>query len=234
MSRSPFISFYYSFDEVCPSPDELSSFLQLDKLDEGHPALEFIDLILPELLAIKKITGGFSIFDVEELNVKAGQIKLGGATLQLERQVAGYLKGSVSAALFLCTAGEEFTRLSDHYTARGDLMEAYLVDAIGSLTAEKAMDRVMHELETMQHHRSMHISNRYSPGYCHWPLTDQQTLFQLVGTHNTGITLTPSSLMIPRKSVSGIIGIGPHLQQQPYGCSTCNSRDCIYRRIIQS
>lgn len=232
MSRLPFISFYYSFDEVCPTPDELNSFLQLDRLDEGHPALEFIDRVLPELLAVKKIIGGFSLFDVDELDVKNGILKLDGVDLQLGRQVAGYLKGATRAALFLCTAGEEFSVLSDRHTAQGDLMEAYLVDAIGSLTAEKAMDLVMHELETQQENHAMCISNRYNPGYCHWSLTDQQTLFQLIGTHTTGITLTPSSLMLPRKSVSGIIGIGPHLQKRPYGCSTCNSPDCIYRRLL--
>jgi hypothetical protein len=46
-----------------------------------------------------------------------------------------------------------------------------------------------------------------------------------------GIKLTPSALMDPVKSISGIIGIGKDVKNNPYICRLCNQNDCVYRSI---
>ena len=73
------------------------------------------------------------------------------------------------------------------------------------------------------------ITNRYSPGYCNWPVSDQQILFLLLPEKFCGVTLTGSSLMIPIKSVSGVIGIGASVKMKEYTCDTCGMKDCTYR-----
>lgn len=39
-----------------------------------------------------------------------------------------------------------------------------------------------------------------------------------------------SCLMTPIKSVSGIIGLGPEIRKQAYGCKMCGRRDCYKNR----
>jgi hypothetical protein len=75
------------------------------------------------------------------------------------------------------------------------------------------------------------ITNRYSPGYCGWDVTEQHKLFQLIPENYCGIKLTPSALMDPVKSISGIIGIGENVKNNPYTCRLCNQNDCVYRGI---
>jgi hypothetical protein len=76
----------------------------------------------------------------------------------------------------------------------------------------------------------MKITNRYSPGYCDWNVGEQHKLFSFFPDNYCGIRLTPSALMDPVKSVSGIIGIGENVKRNDYTCRVCDMKDCIYRR----
>ena len=47
-----------------------------------------------------------------------------------------------------------------------------------------------------------------------------------------GVRLTDSSLMVPIKSVSGIIGIGEKVRKLDYTCGLCDSKKCFKRLNI--
>jgi hypothetical protein len=64
------------------------------------------------------------------------------------------------------------------------------------------------------------------------PLTEQWNLFGLVNTQEIGVSLTSSGIMVPRKSVSMVIGIGPQMATwtQVEVCARCSLRKtCPYR-----
>ncbi|MRR23192.1 hypothetical protein EG830_09460 [bacterium] len=111
----------------------------------------------------------------------------------------------------------------------GDLLRGYVYDVIGSEVAENAADRMQEELKATSELRGMKITNRFSPGYCGWDVSDQHKLFSFFSNNYCGITLTDSALMNPVKSVSGIIGIGKKLRFRVYPCKRCSDRNCIYR-----
>ena len=227
-----FQPFHFTFAEVAPTIAEVLDFVRSTDLEEEHPAVIFIRDMLDELNFDTGITGGYKVIDVGNLNVKEGIMQVGNTTFNLGRQVCGYVKESTQAALFLCTAGEDFTRMTNALNEQGDIMEAYLLDAIGSLTVENAIDKIQQHLRLSFIPHKLKISNRYSPGYCNWPLTDQKALFKLIGENPTGITLSDSCLMTPRKSVSGIIGIGKSLKHHEYGCKICSNTTCMYRKVL--
>ncbi len=229
---TPFQSYHFTFTEVAPTIAEVLDFLQSSDLEEEHPAVVFIRDILDELNFNTGITGGYVIKELENLNVKTGKIGIENTELNLGRQICGYIKESTQIALFLCTAGEDFTRMTNALNEQGDMMEAYILDTIGSLTVERAMDKIQKDLLQSLFSEHLKISNRYSPGYCNWPLTDQDTLFDLIGQNPTGIMLNDSCLMTPRKSISGIIGLGKNLKHHEYGCKICTNNTCIYRKIL--
>jgi hypothetical protein len=232
LSMADFVTYRFPFIEVAPTFDEILDFLRSADLEEEHPAIIFTRDILNNLKFDEEIIGGYCVFDVEELDVKKGILKINETELYLGRQVCGYIKGATQVALFICTAGDGFTRLTNKLNEQGDIMEAYILDAIGSLTVEKAMDKIQKLLKDVSGKSGLKVSNRYSPGYCNWPLSDQKALFQLIGENPTGIFLSDSCLMIPRKSISGIVGIGKNLRHHQYGCAICNNTTCIYRKIL--
>ena len=79
--------------------------------------------------------------------------------------------------------------------------------------------------------RGLGATRRFSPGYCGWSVAEQQELFSFLPDAFCGVTLTPSSLMIPVKTVSGIVGLGPGVVRSAYHCHVCDDDRCYHRRI---
>lgn len=227
-----FHTYRFPYGEVLPSLDELARYLRMD--DTEHPAYLYMQQRLEELISSDlEAVGGYAIGAIEALDIASGRLTVEGVAFEVGSQVCGYLKGADEAAFFLCTAGALFSDEAHALNESGDFMEAYIIDAIGSLSVERAMDRIHKALETEQAERGLKITNRYSPGYCNWPLKDQRPLFDFVGENPTGIVLSESCLMHPIKSVSGVIGIGEKARRRAYGCVICKNTTCIYRRLVQ-
>ena len=231
MADNSFRSYAYPLREVLPSMEELARYLHA--ADTGHPVYESMQRRLAQLRDDHRLmaTGGYRLLTAAT-DLQHGVVTAGDAALETGVQVCGYMRGAEQVALFVCTAGEVFTEVSHALNAEGDFLEAYVVDAIGSLSVERAMDLIQSELESEQAARGRRITNRYSPGYCNWPLAGQQALFGAIGEHGTGVTLSATCLMSPIKSVSGIIGVGSDVRRREYGCAVCNNKTCIYRKII--
>lgn len=139
------------------------------------------------------------------------------------------LRDSEAYALFVCTAGVQFEHWQQQLKKQGDLVRVFIADALGSVIAEKTAD-------VMEEHLQMSIdklqwlhTNRFSPGYCGWHVREQQLLFPLFDGQTCGVTLTDSSLMVPIKSVSGIIGLGKKVRRLDYTCGLCSFKRCYKR-----
>jgi len=58
----------------------------------------------------------------------------------------------------------------------------------------------------------------------------QKQIFTLLDTEKIGLKLTSSSLMIPRKSVSMVVGLGPEVMKGAGTCAYCGLREtCRYQ-----
>ena len=140
------------------------------------------------------------------------------------------LRGSEAYALFMCTAGEEFETFQKRLKTEGDMVRVFIADALGSVIAEKCADEMENSLQLSIDKLGWKHTNRFSPGYCGWHVSEQQKLFPLFDGHTCGITLTESSLMVPIKSVSGIIGLGREVRRLDYTCGLCDFKHCYKRQ----
>lgn len=194
---------------------------------------QLIDEILPEVPLRLSIQCGFRILPLGLVSLTNEGVRCGDIQILTGPIIANQLKKLKTIALFVSTAGPLLEQWSHQLMAEGDMMKGYLVDAIGSEVADRASEWLEKRIaEHVAPHRWA-MTNRYSPGYCDWPVTDQQKLFSFFPPQFCGITLTPSSLMIPIKSLSGIIGLGPDVQRGAYQCSICDLADC-FRRMDES
>lgn len=142
------------------------------------------------------------LFSIEWGN---GSPSLAGTTLTLPgRDIANHLQTSNRCLLMAVTLGiqieRELIRLS-HNPA-----QAVYFDAACSLLIEAAADAAEAVwLGEIEHTETVY---RYSPGYGDLPLSIQPQMLSLLDAHRTlGLTLTDSGLMIPRKSISALVGI---------------------------
>ena len=140
------------------------------------------------------------------------------------------LKGSEAYVLFICTCGQEYEAYQQRLKTENDLVRVYIADALGSVIAEKCADEMEKNLQESIEKLGWHHTNRFSPGYCGWHVSQQQKLFPLFEGETCGVRLTESSLMLPIKSVSGIIGIGKDVRRLDYTCGLCQFEKCYKRK----
>ncbi len=152
-----------------------------------------------------------------------------GVTFDTGKVVTGFLFKSTKVLLFAATIGPDVEQWSKKQMQQGNTLEGYIADLIGSELAESTIEHFHNCAQKTLIDCGLKVTNRFSPGYCNWPVSNQHKLFSLLGEHSCGIQLTDSSLMLPVKSVSGVFGIGPNVIRAPYKCNICTDTKCILR-----
>lgn len=172
----------------------------------------------------------FSIFETPGFDNKKGELYLNNLTFSLGKQVAAFLSKSSRIVIFTATCGDGIEKFSKSLVKQGHMLEGLIVDIVGSELAEELAEYLYKSIEHHAGKENLKITNRYSPGYCNWPVEDQQYLFSLIKDNHCGIELTKSSLMLPIKSISGMIGLGMAVKKLAYKCQLCADKNCIMRR----
>jgi len=158
------------------------------------------------------------------------QIKIGETVFDTARTITILLKGSSHIAIFAASVGHEFQEWIDEEKKEGDILRMFVLDSLGSEIVESIGDLMELSInEELKNSKDKH-TNRFSPGYCYWNVSQQQKLFSFLPENVCGITLHESSLMTPIKSISGFVGIGEHVKTKKYGCAICNNKNCYLRK----
>ncbi len=220
----------YAFDlaDLELEPAYIERVMHHDPGDPSGPWSELVREVLGEVEGRCDIRGGWTIVDDPVFDESDRTLHVGGVAFHLEKIVFGQIRKAERVAFFLCTAGPvgEWSR---ELMAAGDTLKGYVVDVVGSEIVEFAVDRIHHDLGIRMEGEGLRITNRFSPGYCNWSVREQEGLFRWFPEKYAGIRLSESSLMHPTKSVSGVIGIGSRVKQNPYLCNVCSEEMCIYR-----
>jgi len=226
----PFFSpeYHVSSKEITIKHENVFRAMQVPFNQEDEYTKTLISEYTTIALEICDPRAGYAIFEKPEFR-NANQMKLEGFEFHLDKMVTASLKKSSHMALFVATAGRKLEELSSKLIKEGHLLEGVIVDILGSEIAEETTRNIHQVIKTEMESRYLNVTNRYSPGYCNWPVSDQHQLFSLLGKNNCGVELTESSLMLPVKSVSGIVGVGAQVKFQEYFCDKCRLGACIYR-----
>ncbi len=221
----------FKFSDLSINPKEIAllfgyyedSFSELFE-SSIHLAMSFADK-LPD------IKGAYCIIDNLQINQRNFRIQADGRQFDVGKAVCKELKGAERAVFYVCTAGKTISEESSRLLYGEDPILGYILDTLGSMITEAACDLLQSFLKKELESTNDQLTNRYSPGYCQWPIADQHKLFSFFPENVCEISLSDSALMSPMKSVSGIIGIGEKVKFRKYVCILCSSKDCIYRKI---
>ena len=165
------------------------------------------------------------------LDTEKETLTVGNTVFSIGKTISRQLRGSKAFAFFAATAGREFETFQHTLQQKDDMVKVYIADSLGSIIAEKTADCMEKALAAYIEEKGWKHTNRYSPGYCGWHVSEQQKLFSLFPVASPcGIQLTDSSLMIPIKSVSGVIGVGSSVRKLEYTCGLCTYENCFRKR----
>lgn len=220
----------------------------VEKISVASPELEEIRKILKvasnsgrttHLIeeAIKKAKGLISpkgVYTLKKvLSIKDGRLYFAkGGGFKLSRQVSRGLYGSSRLVIFAVTIGDELEKEVTYLSKNGRSTEAACLDAVGSALCEEAQRALAGYILAKEASNGESLSLPFSPGYCGFDLIRQKRIFKLVDSSKIRLSLTEPSLMIPRKSISGLIGIGDFNSTPPNPCLECDA-PCNSRRLKQ-
>lgn len=133
----------------------------------------------------------------------------------------------------LVTIGSALEARVSELIVEGASTRALVLDAAGSAAAEEAADR----LGTLigggdVRDDARHVSCRISPGYGRWHISSQKMLFAALPHDAIGVSLLPTMLMSPRKSISFAMWLGADARPIAglSGCAVCQLEACRYRK----
>lgn len=161
-----------------------------------------------------------AVEEVDERTVRVGGVEIASALVREK-----LLQAPVAYA-YLLTCGQEVDEWSKTLT---DIVDVFYVDELKKLwlgCAEKTV-----QAEVLKRLAPDAKLSSLNPGSLpHWPIEGQRELFRILGdTEGTvGVRLSGSCLMLPSKSVSGIL-FQDHTGH--VNCALCPRANCPNRRV---
>lgn len=162
------------------------------------------------------------------LTAEGDTVHLEGLAPICSSSLAKNLQGCEKALLFAATIGSKADRQRMQTQVRSPA-RAVVLDAMGSAAIEALCNSLCDGWR--EAYAPLALRPRFSPGYGDLPLALQRELLQLLDApRQAGISLTEGLMMLPHKSVSAIVGIGPGGCDAPeHDCAACNKYNCVFR-----
>lgn len=171
------------------------------------------------------------VYRVFSLERTAEGFFLPGANITLTGKTAQImLASSAQVAVLACTLGVGFDTRLRALQVR-DMVKAVILDGCGSALVEQGCDAA--ETAIRERFPSLYLTDRFSPGYGDLPLSLQEPICAaLDAQRRLGVTVTPSLLLNPCKTVTAFIGLSEKPQRARIrGCAHCSMKDiCTLRK----
>ena len=189
---------YIGYKESSPDEDSLGLINELISLAE-------------KALSPRAIHGIFEIDD----NIICGS-----------KDISAHLKDAQNYILFAATLGAE-AEMQLNLFQKSDMQKAVIFDAVCDAYIERFCDEYCKNLAYQLKEKNLYINNRYSPGYGDFKIEKQKEIVAALQCSKLiGLTLTDSYTLLPRKSVTAVIGVFDRLPTgTSRGCSSCNMQN---------
>lgn len=173
------------------------------------------------------------ISEYHEIEEKEDCILIKHSNFMLKgNDIKKHLKGCKKVVLLAATLGTKVDRLIK-LKERISLEEAIILDASATTLIEEFCDFIEKEISVKAIEEGKSITFRYSPGYGDLPIETQKTFVNAISSYSKiGLSATENNILIPRKSVTAIIGICDEKRKvEKKSCLNCgNYEKCLYRR----
>lgn len=188
-----------------------------------------IDSAISDALIYAKPHGIFNIFEYDYINSK----------ITLKDKNIYFIGNSIKKHLYLCekiailavTIGEDIENEITNSSENENYAHALLLDAAATEAVEEAADLSEKIIEREARKEGFYLTSRFSPGYGDFPLTMQKEILELASGDKIGISLTSSLMLIPRKSITAIIGFKrENTIRNNHNCSNCNKLNCNFKK----
>lgn len=193
-----------------------------DALDR---ALDLLDpVVVYDWVEVRGVEG-------ETVRVRTGNAR-GETHLHLGPH-ANLMEAARTALVSVNSIGQRLDDAVSDLNRKGDALAAYLLDCVGVVALSKVSDAASRMAEAKAETEGWGVGDRLSPGsLAGWDTAGQFEICGLLPLKAASISLTGSGLILPFKSASGMIGLGPGFKNKTVGsvCRLCSLKENCWRR----
>jgi len=161
--------------------------------------------------------------------VLAGGVSIGGGP------VTTVVAGATDLIVAVCTIGPGVEDRAGELQRSNQMFQAMMLSDLGSWAVDALRRKLCQWLIDDSGLQGLRVSASLSPGESEWSVEDQSTIFSLIDTSPIGVSLNPSLVMSPIKSLSLIMGTGTQSMgvEGSSNCDFCTLRDRCNFRILR-
>lgn len=216
--------------DLAISKDEVLKYLGHKKQNIN----EDVDQIIEEAIRESKILiAPKYVFSEYKTILSDAYVGFEGTKLVLPgHDIMEHLRYAKTTVLMAVTVGGMIEKKISYYE-KTNLTKAIILDACATTSVEAICDCIEEEVREKAEKDNLTITFRYSPGYGDLPIDVQRDFVDtLNATKMIGLTVSEHNLLMPRKSVTAIIGIIPKdVETKKRNCEVCkNYKNCNFRR----
>lgn len=185
---------------------------------------------------IKEVQGYIKpkyIFEIYDIKKSKDKIELISSILTFRgKDIINHLKDSKKCVVMAVTLGNDIDTKIRYYE-KFNLTKALILDACATSAVENLCDKVQEDIKNKAKSINMGITFRYSPGYGDFSIDIQKDIISsLEANKKIGLSSTENYILIPRKSVTAVIGFQEEsIKSKPVTCELCNKYDsCEYKK----
>jgi hypothetical protein len=217
----------FKIEDIQPEREVVFKEFGIPKIDPVSKKIQ--SLYKNSLMLFQKNSEPLGIYS-EISKEKFEMILKGEGNNSVETPVKRIFPKADGLALFALTMGKEVSEKIETLFKENDFAMGSMLDCIASLAADKAVKKL--KISFSDNFPNTCVLS-YSPGYCGWHISGQKKLFEYLHPEKIEITLNDSFLMIPLKSVSGVLIAGKkniHKFKNDFDfCSLCRTKSCLER-----
>lgn len=211
--------------------NEVLRYLGYRNQDIDDELNNLIDLCITEIRETSKPLYTYKIFDLEK--TEEGISVLGTKLILKGKDIYNHLKDARKCAIMAATLGIGVDN-KIRITERTNMTKSVILDSCATEFIEKICDKAEEEISNLAKIKNFNTNFRYGPGYGDLPIEIQGDVISVLNANKSiGLTTTTSSVLIPRKSVTAIIGFLDEDAKisKIKNCNICKLREtCNFRR----
>lgn len=201
--------------------DEIINFCHMERIKEK------LDNIADTISEGYKLLDPKAMYEpIKIYEIKGSRLILDDGTFFESNLLAEELKCTNELAIYIVTVGPA---LEQKVAELGsiDLAKSFIIDCVGTY----ALSQIFNFIRKDYRPNNFRKISKFSPGSTsNWDMSQQRVLFDILGPKKVeeaiGVRLNEYCVMIPKKSVSGVMG---ETEEQFQECQICERR-CEFRR----
>ena len=168
--------------------------------------------------------------ELNVLSVKHERLLLEGQNELKGKLIAQHLFSAEKIIAVLCTIGAKLEEYSLE-KIKTDPVLGLAIEGVGSAAVEALANPICTYFGEKAAEENLETTIPLNPGMIGWGVKEGQSqIFKLLNAEELEITLTPSYLMLPRKTLSMVIGVGAEIKSSDKTCDYCHMNEtCRYK-----